>query len=171
MTPRDEAPNVGRESAPTPNQWTLPQLRIDADGDWFDGDVQVTHEGILANLRAGLERDAEGYFVRTRVRIPVAVADAPFVVVRFERRADEFIAQLNDATQEVVDPATLRVGPGDVPYARVKGGRFEARFSRAAAPRLALRSSHRSPRGAAPLASHCMTRRHSKITLANVTTP
>jgi hypothetical protein len=118
MTPRDETPNVGREGARTPNQWTLPKLRIDADGDWYDGDVQVTHEGVLANLRAGLERDAEGYFIQTRVRIPVAVADAPFVVVRFERRDDEFVAQLNDATQEVVDPATLRVGPGDVPYGR-----------------------------------------------------
>ena len=147
MTPRDETPNVGRESAPTPNQWTLPQLRIDADGDWFDGDVQVTHEGILANLRAGLERDAEGYYIQTRVRIPVAVADAPFVVVRFERRGDEFVAQLNDATQEVVDPATLRVGPGDVPYARVKGGRFEARFSRAAAHQLWGLAEHDEPTG------------------------
>src|SRR5256885_16251762 len=126
MTTRDETPNVGREGAPTADQWTLPKLRIDVDGDWYDGDVQVTHEGILANLRAGLERDAEGYFVRTRVRIPVAVAHPPFVVVRFERRADEIIAQLNDPTQEGVDPATPPVGPGDVPLARAKGGRFPA---------------------------------------------
>ena len=147
MTANDETPNAGAPAPPTPNQWTLPKLRIDVDGDWYDGDVQVTHEGILANLRAGLERDAEGYFVRTRVRIPVAVADAPFVVVRFERRDDEFLAQLNDATQEVVDPATLRVGPGDVPYGRVKGGRFEARFSRAAAHQLWGLAEHDEPTG------------------------
>ena len=60
MTTRDETPNAGAAASPTANQWTLPKLRIDADGDWYDGDVQVTHEGILANLRAGLERDAEG---------------------------------------------------------------------------------------------------------------
>jgi len=72
---------------------------------------------------------------------------APFVVVRFERRDDEFVAQLNDATQEVVDPATLRVGPGDVPYGRVKGGRFEARFSRAAAHQLWGLAEHDEPTG------------------------
>jgi hypothetical protein len=147
MTPRDETPNVGREGAPTANPWTLPKLRIDLDGDWYDGDVQVTHEGILANLRAGLKRDAEGYFIQTRVRIPVEVADAPFIVMRFERRDDELVAHLNDGTQEVVDPATLRVGPGDVPYGAVKGGRFEARFSRAAAYQLWGLAEHEETNG------------------------
>src|SRR6202008_4134647 len=45
-----------------PAGWTLPKLRIDADGEWYDGDVQITHAGILANLRANLKRDAGGYF-------------------------------------------------------------------------------------------------------------
>jgi len=35
-----------------------------------------------------------------------------------------------------VDPATLRVGEGDVPYCAVKDGAFEARLSRAAAYQL-----------------------------------
>ncbi|HWN91044.1 MAG TPA: DUF1285 domain-containing protein, partial [Verrucomicrobiae bacterium] len=35
-----------------------------------------------------------------------------------------------------LDPETLRLGEGDVPYCRVKGGAFEARFSRAAAYQL-----------------------------------
>jgi len=46
-----------------------------------------------------------------------------------------------------LDPATLRVGPGDVPYARVKGGRFEARFSRAAAHQLWGLAEHDEPTG------------------------
>src|SRR5256885_16441963 len=132
MTTRDETPNVGREGAPTADQWTLPKLRIDVDGDWYDGDVQVTHEGILANLRAGLERDAEGYFVRTRVRIPVAVADAPFVVGRFERRDAEVLAPPNRATQEGGGPAALPGGPGEVPRGRAEGGRLQGRLTRAA---------------------------------------
>ena len=114
-------------------EWELPRLRVDVNGDWFDDDVEVTHPGILSNLRGNLRRDAQGYFIQTRVRIPVEVADVPFVVIRFERGAGGFIASLNDGAQEHVDPATLRIGPGDVPYCAVKGGTFEARFSRAAA--------------------------------------
>lgn len=142
MTPRDETPNVGREGAPAASQWKPPALRIDLDGDWHDDDVEVTHPGVLANLRAGLRRDAEGYFIQTRVRIPVAVADAPFVVTRFERGGEGFVVHLNDGTRETVDPATLRVGPGDVPYCAVKDGRFEARFNRAAAYQLWALAEH-----------------------------
>ncbi len=123
-------------------EWTLPRLRIDVDGDWYDDDVAVTHEGILANLRAGLRRDAQGYFIQTRVRIPVEVADTPFVVTRFERRGDGFAVFLNDGTDETVDPDTIRVGARDVPYCAVKGGRFEARLSRAAAHQLWALAEH-----------------------------
>jgi hypothetical protein len=108
-------------------------LRVDVDGEWWDGEVQITHPGVVANLRGNLRRDADGYFIQTRVRIPVQVADAPFVVTRLERQGQSLHAWLNDGTQEAVDPATLRIGAGDVPYGAVKEGAFEARLSRAAA--------------------------------------
>jgi hypothetical protein len=133
MTAREDRPDVGGSDAPSGQPWALPTLRIDVSGDWFDDDVEITHPGILANLRAGLRRDAQGYFLQTRVRIPVAVADAPFVVTRFARSADGFGLFLNDGTQEALDLATLRLGPGEIPYCTVKGGAFQARFSRAAA--------------------------------------
>jgi len=120
------------DSAP-PTSWTLPRLRVDANGDWYDDDVQITHAGILHNLRSTLRRDDGGYFIQTRVRIPVEVTDAPFVVMRVERRGDTLHAVLNDGEPFVVDPATLRIGSGNVPYCAVKGGAFEARFARAAA--------------------------------------
>jgi hypothetical protein len=123
-------------SATPPSEWTLPALRVDVDGEWHDGDVQITHPGVLANLRGNLRRDAAGYFIQTRVRIPVEVADVPFVVTRIEPRADALRAWLNDGTDQDVDPATLRIGPADVPYCAVKGGAFEARLSRAAAYQL-----------------------------------
>jgi hypothetical protein len=119
-----------------PPAWTLPALRVDVDGDWHDADVQITHPGVLANLRGNLRRDAAGYFIQTRVRIPVEVADVPFVVTRIEPRADALRVWLNDGTDQDVDPATLRIGPGDVPYCAVKAGAFEARLSRAAAYQL-----------------------------------
>jgi hypothetical protein len=118
--------------AAPPAEWTLPNLRVDVDGEWFDGDVQITHPGILANLRGNLRKDADGYFIQTRVRIPVRVDDVPWVVTRLERRGDRLHAILNDGSDEVVDPASVRLGAGEVPYCAVKGGAFEARLSRAA---------------------------------------
>lgn len=143
----------GAEETP-PSQWRLPRLRIDVDGDWFDDDVLITHAGILANLRSQLKRDAEGYFIQTRVRIPVEVEDAPFVVTRIERRGETLHAFLSDGTEADVDAATLRVGLDDVPYCAVKGGAFEARLSRAAAFQLLALADYdeRTGRGALRLA-------------------
>jgi len=119
--------------ATPPAEWRLPRLRVDVDGTWYDDDVEITHAGILANLRGTLRRDGGGYFIQTRVRIPVDVADVPWVVTRVERRGETVHVHLNDGTEEDVDPASLRIGAADVPYAAVKGGAFQARFSRAAA--------------------------------------
>jgi|SRR2546425_3796291 len=118
--------------ATLPPGWKLPDLRIDIDGDWYDEGVQVTHAGILDNLRINLKKDSDGYFIQTRVRIPVKVDDVPWVVTRVERHGDELDAILNDGSVQSVDPTTLRLGRGDVPYCAVRGGAFEARFSRAA---------------------------------------
>jgi hypothetical protein len=112
---------------------TLPKLRVDREGIWYDDDVEITHPGIVANLRGNLRRDAEGYFIQTRVRIPVTVDDVPWVVTRVERRGDGLLGLLNDGTETAIDPAQLRIGAADVPYCPVKGGAFEARLSRAAA--------------------------------------
>jgi hypothetical protein len=117
----------------SPSEWKLPKLRIDVDGEWFDDDVQITHPGILANLRGNLRKDAEGHFIQTRVRIPVEVADVPFVVTRVQRRGERLHLWLNDGSEEDVDASAVRVGRADVPYSPAKGGAFEARLSRAAA--------------------------------------
>ena len=115
-----------------PQEWKLPRLRIDRTGDWFDDDVEITHPGVLANLRQNLKHDADGYFIQTRVRIPVEVEDRPWVVTRVERQAQSLHGVLNDGSETTIDPTSVRIGHGDVPYAPVKDGRFEARFSRAA---------------------------------------
>ena len=67
------------------------------------------------------------------MRIPVEVADTPFVVVRVEADGSALRLTLNDGSQEPLDPATLRLSADSVPYCRIKGGQFDARFSRAAA--------------------------------------
>jgi hypothetical protein len=116
-----------------PSKWTLPRLAIDREGAWFHDGEEVTHEGMLATLRSDLRRDAQGHYLQIGiVRVPVEVEDAPFVVVRLEREGDRLAVWLSDGTREPLDPGTLETR-GDVPYARVKAGRFGARFSRAAA--------------------------------------
>jgi len=117
-----------------PSSFRLPRLRIDRDGGWFHDDDEVLHEGILESLRQGLEVDAAGHFLQIGpVRVPVEVEDAPFSVVRLEADGEGFVLTLNDMSREPLDPATLRLGVLDAPYCRVKGSRFEARFTRAAA--------------------------------------
>jgi len=124
-------------ATPEPSTWKLPRLRIDRDGAWFHEDEEVTHEGILANLRSNLQVDAQGHYLQVGpARVPVEVEDAPFVVLRVEREGDGLTITLNDLSREPLAPDTLRFSARGVPYCRVKNTRFEARLSRAAAYQL-----------------------------------
>jgi hypothetical protein len=134
-----------------PSTWTLPRLRIDRDGAWHHEGMEITHAGIVANLWEGLERDAEGHFLRVGpVRIPVEVEDVPFIVVRVEPAGDGLALILNDGTRAPLAPETVRLGAGEAPYCAVKGGRFEARLSRAAAYQL-LGHMSEGPAGGPPV--------------------
>jgi hypothetical protein len=153
-------------SAPDPRQWAFPSLKVDRDGDWLSDGTEITHPGILANLRGSLSRDAAGYYVQVGpARIPVEVEDAPFVVVRVEVIGAGLSLTLSDGSQERLDPATLRFGSGEVPYCRVKEGRFEARLSRAAAWQLGQLIAYDEGSGTATLiiagASYTLARRES----------
>jgi hypothetical protein len=116
-----------------PSTWTLPRLRIDRDGAWFHEDEEVTHEGILANLRENLQLDEQGHHLRIGpVRVPVEVEDTPFLIVRVEREGDTLVVTRNDLGREPLAVDTLAIDARGVPRCRVKEGRFAARFDRAA---------------------------------------
>jgi hypothetical protein len=116
-----------------PSTWTLPKLRIDRDGNWFHDETEVTHPGIIANLRDNLQVDERGHYLQIGpARVPVEVEDAPYVVERVEALGDGLTATLNDLTREPVALDTLRVDERGIPRCRVKEGRFDARLSRAA---------------------------------------
>jgi len=122
---------------PDPSTWTLPRLRIDRDGAWYHDDAEVTHAGILANLRDNLQVDQQGHYLQIGpVRVAVEVEDAPFVVERVEIDGDRLAATLNDESREPLALDTLRIDERAIPRCRVKGGRFDARLSRAAAHQL-----------------------------------
>ena len=115
--------DAGASAPGAPPGFTLPRLRIGRDGAWYDGDEEVTHPGIVANLWSNLRIDDEGHHLQVGpIRVPVEVDDVPFVVQRAERRGDALELTLIDGTREPLDPAGLRLGAGEVPYCRVKGG-------------------------------------------------
>jgi hypothetical protein len=107
-------------------------FRIDREGVWRHEGVEVTHPGVLRNLYANLRADGETHYLQVGPRrVPVEVDDSPFVVVRAETRPDQEVVglHLSDGSQEPLDLGTLVLDRRGVPYCRVKGGGFRARFS------------------------------------------
>jgi uncharacterized protein len=121
-------------------------IYVDSDGDWFYQGHRITREDILQffydHLVAG---DDNSYAVVWKnQRCPLSVDDTPFVISRVDRRsADEQMGERFELTLrhisgvEVLTPGTLRVGENNVLYAKVKSGRYLARFSRPAYYQLA----------------------------------
>jgi len=122
---------------PDPSTWTFPRLRITREGEWIHDGEEVTHPGILANLRDNLRVDEQGYYMQIGpARVPVEVDDAPYVVIRVEVENDRLVLTLNDLAREVLALETLSLGADGVPRCQVKSGHFPARLNRAAAYQL-----------------------------------
>jgi hypothetical protein len=110
-------------------------FRIDREGAWHHEDVEVTHPGVLRNLYANLRVEGARHHLQVGpYRVPVEVADTPFVVVRAETdvEAGTVEAHLSDGSAERLEVDTIRLDDTGVPYCRVKEGRFSARLSVAA---------------------------------------
>ena len=115
-------------------------LRIDKEGRWFFHDEEITHRKTYLLFSQNLTRDDSGRIILRigREQCPVEVEDAPFVVKTLDfvlsdgGELKSIWLTLNDETREQMNQATLRIGAENVPYCRVRSGRFEARFSRGA---------------------------------------
>ena len=107
---------------------------IDKTGSWFQDGIRIRHRGTYLYNNRLLDRDDEGRFFvdEGSGRLYVEVEDTPYVVKMVYRRGGEFYMRLNDETEEILDFGTLRLSAGNVPYAKVKDKRFEARLSRPA---------------------------------------
>jgi len=113
-------------------------MRIDKEGRWFFQGEEITHRKTYLLYCRSLTRDDTGRIVLRvgREECPVEVEDAPFVVMTLEfvsrgpAGEEEVWITLNDETREKLSPETLRIGPGNIPYCKVRNGLFEARFSR-----------------------------------------
>lgn len=67
----------------------------------------------------------------------LTVDDVPFFVEGIRAAPGALLLALSDGSEEALEPRTLRVGRADALYCRVKGGAFEARFTRSAQVSLA----------------------------------
>lgn len=110
------------------------RIYIDNRGNWYQDGIKITHKWTyLANNR-NLDIDENGeYFVDEGTgRVYVKVEDTPFVVTMVDRKDDGFHMYLNDSTSEPLSIDKLYLNEDNIPYTRVKNGRFTARFLRPA---------------------------------------
>jgi hypothetical protein len=126
--------------APPPGTSRESTIRLDGDGKfWHDGQ-RVDHPSLEKALNSWIMRHPDdGRYILTNGYdwTYFQVDDAPYMVRSLRVSPDAVTLELSDDTEEPLAPETLRVGRGDALYAKVKGGRFEARFSRHAQTALA----------------------------------
>jgi hypothetical protein len=126
--------------APPPGTSRESTIRLDAEGKfWHDGQ-RVDHPSLEKALHSWIARHPDDdRFILTNGYdwTYFQVDDAPYTVRALRLLPDGAVLQLSDETEEPLIPETLRVGRGDALYTEVKGGRFEARFSRHAQTALA----------------------------------
>ncbi|MFH0959058.1 MAG: hypothetical protein V1897_10185 [Pseudomonadota bacterium] len=110
------------------------RLVVDKEGRWFQNGVEIIHPLVLKQFLEALEKKPEGGY---RIRIgrevcSVEVEDTPFIVSRILQIDEKIRLELNDGSQEILDPETLWINQQNVPYVLVKDGQFPARLSRPA---------------------------------------
>ncbi len=122
------------------------EITVDSEGDWFYQGNRITREDILEFFYDHLVASDDNSYavVWKNQRCPVSVDDTPFVISRVDRHSadeqmgEQFVLTFKHLSgMEVLNPAALLVGKNNVLYAKVKSGRFSARFSRPAYYQLA----------------------------------
>jgi hypothetical protein len=115
-------------------------IYVDKEGKWFHKGAPIIHRDLLALFYQSLDLDKNGeYIIKFKDQIcRLDVEDTPYVVQRTDLvsgsspgEEDRFVLLLIDHSEEDLVPETLSVGPGHVPYCKIRGGKFKARFSRA----------------------------------------
>ena len=111
------------------------RIKFGKDGRWYCDDEPIPNRAICRLYARAMTVGDDGV-ARLRLgedKAEVVIEDTPWVVTQVEGDPSRgFDVVLNDETREPLEPGGLRVGPGNVLYCRVKGGRHDARFLRPA---------------------------------------
>lgn len=107
---------------------------IDKRGNWFQDGIKIQHRLTYLHNNKLLKRDEEGeyYLDEGSGKLYIRVEDTPFVVKMVDKRSDGYYIILNDETQEKLDLNSLGISQDNIPYAKIKNGEFNARFTRPA---------------------------------------
>lgn len=121
-------------------------IHVNQEGDWYYQGDKITRQDVLETFITNLHLVSGGTFVIEWMgqRCTIEVEDTPFIVSRVDRVrsgddiGEEIVLYLkNLPAREVLDPSTLTIGEGNIPYCTVRSGQFRARFSRPAYYQLA----------------------------------
>ena len=114
------------------------QIQVDQEGGLFHNGAPIIHPAVIETIYASVHLEDGAYFLELEgKRCQLEVADTFFVVTRAELQGGSINLSLSGGGAEALDPASLWVGEADIIYCKVKGGRFPARFLRAAYYQLA----------------------------------
>ena len=105
------------------------------DGNWYSDEERIDNPRIALLFSQSIRQNSDGsYFLQVaEERAPISIEDTPYVVKGVDDNGSGgFMLMLNDDTREAMDPATLEIGADNVLYARVKDGKYRARFLRPA---------------------------------------
>jgi len=107
---------------------------IDKRGNWFQDGIKIQHRLTYLYNNKLLKRDEDGeyYLDEGSGKLYIKVEDTPFVVKMVDKNGEDYFIILNDETREKLDLNTLRINSENIPYAKVKNGEFDARFTRPA---------------------------------------
>jgi hypothetical protein len=131
----------------TENGISIPpcMIFVSKEGKWFHEGAEIIHRPIFLWMIQSLEKTEDGLFIvhLNNRKCYLEVEDTPLVVQRVDliQEGSEKNAHLrltlNDESQEILDPKTLRISSDSVIYCTVKDGQFPARFLRPAYYQLA----------------------------------
>lgn len=110
-------------------------IRLDPEGHFFHDGAPVTHRGMARAFAGWIARHPDdGRFILTNGYdwTYFTVEGAPFFVEGVRAGDGGPVLALFDGTEESLDPDALHLEADGVLATRVKGGAFEARFTRAA---------------------------------------
>jgi hypothetical protein len=120
--------------------WTIPEgLKVELDGTWKVGDLQVIHPPSLRYLKQHLVFEPGGVFVVDGPqRMPVQVGGPPFQVVSLvlDTTRNRAVAVLDDGSDEVVEDDSIGMSQ--------ESGRFECTVRGGAARAVLSRSAHQT---------------------------
>ena len=115
-------------------------IRIDRNGVWYFQGAEIIRQDIVEMFYSNLEKDEQGrYLIRMGKEVCwLEVEDTPWIVKRVDLvsgpgdNPSHFNIRLSDNSVEVLNLDELWMSNENVIYCKIKGGNFNARFSRPA---------------------------------------